>query len=118
MAFTSCGTYCHLAICEETFISHNTQHKTDYLKNCEKTVAATVDFCQTKKSRPEAVMKKKSCHCFFTKCTQPCHQKSLFFVKNVSLVKLLIFTAINQSKKLINLWEISGIIVRAKRYSL
>ena len=54
MAFTSCGTYCHLAICEETFISHNTQHKTDYLKNCEKTVAATVDFCQTKKSRPEA----------------------------------------------------------------
>ena len=57
MAFTSCGTYCHLAICEETFISHNTQHKTDYLKNCEKTVAATVDFCQTKKSRPEAESK-------------------------------------------------------------
>ena len=38
-------------------LSQHTQHKTDYLKNCEKTVAATVDFCQTKKSRPEAESK-------------------------------------------------------------
>ena len=102
MAFTSCGTYCHLAICEETFISHNTQHKTDYLKNCEKTVAATVDFCQTKKSRPEAESKndgkvvilwqKINAHPFnMSSKSMSC---SLF-----DKMKLMIFTTINHKDR-------------------